>query len=169
MSCILNLTVSSMDPLYWPFPRGFLILWWSVHICHQNWFIFQPRYPKGLFIYEAPLINRFSGGIEMGHNFDTSQRSSTYIQMLKIWVKNGTRPPSPHRKYWPFWVEFTGHRWIHFTKGSIAENVSIWWRHHYRHGVPQASWKKNISARATYTQNQWKNTDSLKSLHLPIY
>ena len=26
--------------------------------------------------------------------------------------------------------EFTGDRWIPRTKGSKAENVSIWWRHH---------------------------------------
>ena len=33
-------------------------------------------------------------------------------------------------RHWPLCGEFTGDRWIPRTKGSNAENVSIWWRHH---------------------------------------
>ena len=33
-------------------------------------------------------------------------------------------------RYWPLWGESTGDRWIPLTKGSNAENISIWWHHH---------------------------------------
>ena len=33
-------------------------------------------------------------------------------------------------RHWPLWGEFTGARWIPSQRGSNAENVSIWWRHH---------------------------------------
>ena len=32
--------------------------------------------------------------------------------------------------HWPLWGESTGDRWIPLTKGSNAENVSIWWCQH---------------------------------------
>ena len=36
-------------------------------------------------------------------------------------------------RHWPLRGEFTGDRWIPRTKGSDAENVSNWWRHHDMH------------------------------------
>ena len=36
-----------------------------------QWIIWAPSIPKEAFIREAPLINKLSGGIQMGHDFDS--------------------------------------------------------------------------------------------------
>ena len=33
-------------------------------------------------------------------------------------------------RHWPLLGETTGDRWLPLTEAGIAENVSIWWRHH---------------------------------------
>ena len=45
---------------------------------------------------------------------------------IQAQIKENIKAP----RHWPLCGEFTGERWIPRTKGSNAENVSIWWRHH---------------------------------------
>ena len=44
-----------------------------------QWIIEAPGIPKESFIREAPLINRLSGGIQMGHNFDSINKKVTFL------------------------------------------------------------------------------------------
>ena len=41
-------------------------------------------------------------------------------------IKENIKAP----RHWLVWGESTGDQWIPITKGSTAENDTIWWRHH---------------------------------------
>ena len=43
-----------------------------------KWVIWAPNIPKESYIREAPLINRLSGGIQMGHNFDSISKKVAF-------------------------------------------------------------------------------------------
>ena len=78
--------------------KGVLMLWWSVHMCRPKWvYLSGPGIHSGGFsnplvfkwslIYQALLINRLSGGIQIGHNFDSiSKKVSIMFIMIPLWL-----------------------------------------------------------------------------------
>ena len=46
---------------------------------------------------------------------------------IQAQIKESIKAP----RHWPLRGEFTGDRWIPAQMASYAENVSIWWRHHF--------------------------------------
>ena len=51
-----------------------------------------------------------------------------FIQpFIQTQIKENIKAP----RHWPLCGEFTGDQWIPAQMASNAENVSIWWRHHY--------------------------------------
>ena len=57
-----------------------------------------------------------------------SQITSASIVYSTVQAQIKENIKGPH--HWLLWGEFTGDRWIPPQRASIAENVSIWWRHH---------------------------------------
>ena len=60
-------------------------------------------------------------------------------------------------RHWPLWGEFTGDRWIPRTRISIAENISIWWRHHAQLAVKKRvmSWELRLHSHNIIKSRQW--------------
>ena len=47
--------------------------------------------------------------------------------LIQAQIKKNIKAP----RHWPFCGELTGDRWIPRIRAGNAENVSIWWRHHF--------------------------------------
>ena len=48
------------------------------------------------------------------------------VCLLNRFIKEDIKVP----RQWPLWGESTDDRWFPSQRGSNAENISIWWRHH---------------------------------------
>ena len=75
---VLNMDPHLIWPWVWwthfikPLPSGVLMLSECQYICAD-----QNVYPERSFIYEAPSINRLTGGIQMSHNFYSIDKKVT--------------------------------------------------------------------------------------------
>ena len=91
------------------------------------------------------LIPRCPVALQWRHNErDGGSNHQHYDCLLNPLFKGQFKENINAPRHWPLWGESTCDRWIPRTKAYIAENVSIWWRHHV--SKADAWWKQTCLA-----------------------
>ena len=153
-----------MDPhLIWPWVQwthcivlcpvgGVLMLWWSVHMFPPKWVHFSSTviHSNGLsepllsFIREAPLINRLSGGIQMGHDFDSISKKVAFCIGTMMWRQafKELRGAPLYKDIWYLYGLYVNMFWSLVSQWScLLHNflVSVWVQMFGLVGTPQNS------------------------------